>query len=779
MTMILVLGLSFVLQVAAAALALQLARVTRAHAAGVSVAAAIALMAVRRLILLHGLLTGDVARTPDPVSEGLGLVISALLLVGIAAINPWFRAIRRADDELLRVNRALRTVGACNQALVRATSEATLLHDVCQAIVEVGGYRLAWVGFAEDDPGRSVRAVAQAGYEEGYLDTLKLTWADAERGRGPTGTAIRTGAPQIARDLGTDPAFAPWRAEAMKRGYRSSIAVPLALEGTVIGALNVSAAEPDAFGRVEEEVLRELADDLAFGIGTFRLRERETRTAQALRTTEQRLASVVRHAPIVLWTLNREGVFTLSEGRGLEALGLQPGQVVGQSVFDLYAGQPEVLADARRALAGEVLTSTVVVDHHTFDVQYGPLRDPDGNLVGTIGVAMDISDRRKLEEQLRQAQKMEEIGQISSGIAHDFNNHLSVILLYTQFVKGALEAGAPVDRADLECVEDAAQKAAAMITQLLGFSRRADLTPVPTDLAKVVRGLSSLLRRTLPEDIAIEVAAAPPVGTVKADPRAVEQMLLNLATNARDAMPDGGTLRIAVEETTLGEEFVAMHPGAHSGRHVCVSVSDTGTGMDDDTRRRLFEPFFTTKPPGKGTGLGLAMVYGLTKQQDGFVDVTSEVGRGTVVRLFFPTVIEAAEPLPPPRRRTLIRGGHETILLVEDEEALRRSAQRVLEAHGYTVVVAEHGEAALEGYRTHPGTIDLVLSDIIMPRMSGPQLYEALRRDAGSVKFVLISGYGAGDAASRGTLDPAIPVVQKPWGIAELLTTVREVLDSA
>jgi len=775
MIMVLVLGLSLVLQIAAAALALRLARVTRAHTAGILVAVAIALMALRRLFLLYALLTG--ARTPDPISEGLGLVVSLLLFVGIAAIQPWFRAVRRADDELRRVNRALRTVGACNQALVRATTEASLLQTVCQAIVEVGGYRLAWVAIAEDDPARTVRPVAQAGDEEGYLETLNLTWADTERGRGPTGTAIRTGTPQVARRIATDPAFAPWRVEALKRGYHSSIAVPLTLDGAVIGALNVIAAELDAFGPREEGVLRELSEDLAYGIGTHRAREREARTEQALRTTEERLASVVRHAPIVLWTLNREGVFTLSEGRGLEALGLHPGQVVGRSVFDVYAGNAEVLADARRALAGEALTSTVKVDQRTFEVQYRPLWASDGSLAGTIGVAMDISDRRKLEEQLRQAQKMEEIGQLSGGIAHDFNNLLSVILLYAQFARGAAQAGEPVDPADLESVEEAAKKAAAMVAQLLGFSRRADLTLIPTDLTTVIRRLSPMLRRTLPADIAIEVVADGPIASVTADPRAVEQMLLNLATNARDAMPLGGTLRIAAEPATLDDRYTSGHPGARPGPHVCVAVSDTGIGMDAETRQHVFEPFFTTKPPGQGTGLGLPMVYGLTKQQNGFVDVTSELGQGTTVRLYFPIVPEAATAPTAGVATVPIRGGTETILLVDDEEPLRRSARRVLTAFGYHVMTAEDGMSALEQYRAQPGTVDLVLSDVVMPRMNGPQLYESLRQDGQRVKFVLVSGYGAHEAALRGALDPAIPVIQKPWEMARLLATVRSVLD--
>jgi PAS domain S-box-containing protein len=392
-------------------------------------------------------------------------------------------------------------------------------------------------------------------------------------------------------------------------------------------------------------------------------------------------------------------------------------------------------------------------------------------------VVEDVTELRALEGQLRQAQKMEEIGRITGGIAHDFNNLLSVILLFSQAAKRTVDAGAPVDRADLDSIEEAARSAAAMTAHLLGFSRQADLALVPTDLAAVVRNLATILRHALSEDVAIEVAADELVATVRADPRAVEQMLLNLATNARDAMPSGGTLRIAVAEATLDDAYLAGHPGARAGDHVRVSVSDTGMGMDEATRRHAFEPFFTTKPPGKGTGLGLAMVYGLTKQQHGFVELVSAEGGGTAVHLYFPAVPEAAQP--PPRRlsQELVRGGSETILLVEDDAPLRKSAQRVLRAFGYSVIVAADGLDALTRYRTYPGRIDLVISDLVMPRMGGPELYQALRTTVGPVKFVFVSGYGGRYAKARGALGREIPFVQKPWELNELLITVRRALD--
>jgi PAS domain S-box-containing protein len=392
-------------------------------------------------------------------------------------------------------------------------------------------------------------------------------------------------------------------------------------------------------------------------------------------------------------------------------------------------------------------------------------------------VVEDVSEMRALENQLRQAQKMEEIGRITGGIAHDFNNQLSVILLFSQAAKRSVDAGATVDRADLDSIEEAARAAAEMTTHLLGFSRQANLELVPSDLAAVVRNLAPMLRRALPEDVVIEIAADEPVASVRADPRAVEQMLLNLTTNARDAMPTGGTLRIVVTGTSLDDAWVAAHPGAPAGDCVRVCVEDTGIGMDADTRQHIFEPFFTTKPPGKGTGLGLAMVYGLTKQQHGFVDLATETGRGTIVYLYFPAIPEPAQPPPRRHSRESVQGGTETILLVEDDAPLRRSAQRVLRAFGYTVLTAADGVEALTRFRTHPGRIDLVVSDLVMPRMGGPELYEALRGTAGDVKFVFVSGYGGRYAKARGALDQTIPFIQKPWELNDFLITIRRALD--
>jgi PAS domain S-box-containing protein len=409
-----------------------------------------------------------------------------------------------------------------------------------------------------------------------------------------------------------------------------------------------------------------------------------------------------------------------------------------------------------------------------------PLHDDDGNLTGFEMLAEDVTEQRALEAQLRQAQKMEAVGQLTGGIAHDFNNLLSVILLNTKLVESALEAGQPVLSSDLREIEAAAQKAAATTRKLLGFSRRADLKLGLTNLADVIRGFAAMLRRALPESIELEVATLGVAPAVLADAGAVEQILLNLATNARDAMPAGGSLTIELSERILDVAACSGRPWAHPGRYACIAVSDSGIGMDPETQAHIFEPFFTTKPVGVGTGLGLAMVYGLLKQHGGFIQVYSERGKGTTFRLYIPAAASdtvSADRDDRDRAKRGPQGGSETILVVEDEAMLRAVCKQALERFGYSVMVAADGTQALRTFRQHAEEIDLVLSDLVMPNMGGPELARALKHEFPNVKLLLVSGYSGREAAARRGVDPSIPFLEKPWALEDLLRTVRRTLD--
>jgi two-component system, cell cycle sensor histidine kinase and response regulator CckA len=385
---------------------------------------------------------------------------------------------------------------------------------------------------------------------------------------------------------------------------------------------------------------------------------------------------------------------------------------------------------------------------------------------------------RKLEEQLRQSQKMEAIGQLTGGIAHDFNNILTVIISNAELVAGSLPADAVDQRADLAELRGAAGRGSALIKKLLGFGRQGELVRTPVNLGRLVGELAQVLNRLIPENIQIQIAADESAGTVRADPGAIEQILLNLTTNARDAMPDGGTLRVECRRVQLDAACRATHPWVVPGDYSYIVVSDTGIGMNEETRRSIFEPFFTTKPAGEGTGLGMAMVYGLVKQHEGFVHVYSEPGLGTAVKLYFHSIHEEAESTASdPTNGVGLPVGTETILIVEDEQAIRRATKRVLERCGYATLTACDGQEALDVFSAHGADIDLILTDLVMPKLGGRELYDALRHEGEQVKFILTSGYSAEEVHESASFNPSVPFLHKPWLLTDLLQCVRDVLD--
>ena len=414
-------------------------------------------------------------------------------------------------------------------------------------------------------------------------------------------------------------------------------------------------------------------------------------------------------------------------------------------------------------------------------------RASDNRPLRMIGVNIDVTERRhaaearlRLEEQLRASQKMEAIGSLAGGVAHDFNNLLSVILNFTGFVMSSMADEDP-RKADLVEVEKASERAVALTRQLLAFSRKQVLQPVPLDLNHITNGIEKMLRRILGEDIEFVKALATDLGKTLADPGQIEQVLMNLSVNARDAMPDGGRLSFTTSNLELDDAARPTYMGVAPGSYVEIAVADTGCGMDAATRERIFEPFFTTKEKGRGTGLGLSTVFGIVKQSGGEIRVESEPGRGTTFRILLPRLRgdEAAvvvKPKPAPSKSVI--GGTETILVVEDEDGLRNVARRVLAEAGYTVLVAACGQEALSLCKEHAGRIHLVVTDVIMPEMSGRELAEQLTRTCPCVKVLFMSGYTHDNIVHHGVLDPAVHFLGKPFTAATLRQKIREVLDT-
>ena len=511
---------------------------------------------------------------------------------------------------------------------------------------------------------------------------------------------------------------------------------------------------------------------------------------EVVRRAKERLETVVSSAPIILFAVDPDGIITMSEGKGLEALGRKSGQSVGQSVFDLYGEVPMVSESIRRALAGEPVTACVDLGEVSFDTYYGPLRGSDGTLQGMIGVATDVTERRRAEralreseEKLRHAQRLESVGSLAGGVAHDFNNLLTAMFGHLNFLRERA-ASVPGLEKEVDAIERAANRAATLTRQLLAFSRKQVLQLRIVDLNGVVQEMEPMLRRLIREDIelAVEVGATRP--WILADVGQMEQVIINLVVNARDAMPQGG--RVAIRTLNI-DETASDAPGVRPamsgpadplprGAYVALVVQDTGAGMDVATQARAFEPFFTTKPVGEGTGLGLSTVYGIVKQSDGEVFLASAPGAGTTFTLYFP---RTDAPAPTGSHVSAVPGltpGNETILLVEDEPMVRELFRDVLEAAGYRVLEARNGMEALEVVGRHKEPIALMVTDVIMPGMAGGELVRRMSEVRPEVKILYVSGYTDDVLVRRGVIEAGVAFLQKPCMPDELSRVVREIL---
>ena len=396
--------------------------------------------------------------------------------------------------------------------------------------------------------------------------------------------------------------------------------------------------------------------------------------------------------------------------------------------------------------------------------------------LGIVVLSIDVTEGLGLEAQLRHAQKMEAIGRLAGSVAHDFNNLLSVILSLSEMLLEDLKPMDPI-RADIDGIKRAGERAADLTRQLLAFSRQQLLSPKILDLNAVVQDAERMLRRLLGEDIDLVTRYQRGIYRVKADAGQIDQVVMNLAINARDAMPNGGKLTIETADVTLDESYAADHFGVTPGPYVMLALSDTGIGMDRETQLRIFEPFFSTKAPGKGTGLGLSTVFGIVQQSGGHVWVYSEPGNGTTFRVYLPRATDLTPPPPAPALPESL-GGNETILLVEDQEEVRQVALQILRRHGYHVIEARNAGEALLTCERHPRTIQLLLTDVVMPQMNGRELAERLRTLRPEMRVVFMSGYTENAVVTHGILDSGVTYLQKPIVPEALARCVRSVLDA-
>jgi two-component system cell cycle sensor histidine kinase/response regulator CckA len=559
----------------------------------------------------------------------------------------------------------------------------------------------------------------------------------------------------------------------------------IARDGHAEGFLRVVTSTGEQRVFQYENVLRviERGDSVVFGV----VHDVQRKWAeQALRISVNRLEALLNNIPDAAWMKDEIGRYTAVNEAFARFLNRPREELIGKTDFDI---SPKALAEKYQAEDRSVLSTGEILRvsedmvgfdgrRVLFETIKTPIRGGAGRPSGTVGIARDISERRRLEEQLVQSQKMEAVGRLAGGIAHDFNNLLTMILGYSDLALGQLAPESPI-RAEIQEISKAGERAAALTRQLLAFSRKQIVEPRVLALTEVVTDLGKMLRRLIGEDIELVTTLEPALYNVRADLSQIEQVLMNLAVNARDAMPDGGRLVVETRNVESYESYASGPVKPPPRPYVLLAVSDSGAGMDAETQRHIFEPFFTTKEHGKGTGLGLATVYGIVKQSGGDIWVTSEPGKGARFEVYLPRVDERAVRLDSVAAPAALARGSETILLAEDEEAVRHLARRILEGGGYAVLAAAHPAQALEIAGGHAGSIDLLVTDVIMPGMSGSRLSERLTALRPGIKVLFISGYADAEIAVRGVLHAETALLQKPFTPEALLRRVREVLVAA
>jgi two-component system cell cycle sensor histidine kinase/response regulator CckA len=610
------------------------------------------------------------------------------------------------------------------------------------------------------------------------VDQFDMAPPPQKVGRSCTAFVFRTGSAMLIPQSEFDRLVQQGDVELVGSPSPAWLGVPLKTPRATIGVLVVQHYQNEAaYDMRDLEFLDSVGGHIALAI------ERR-RSEEALRKSESVFRLLFSHNPLPTWVMDDESLqFIQVNDAAVRQYGFGAEEFSRMTMFDIRAEEKIASLDVRPPKNGGEGRYEGVCKHRKKDGKIFEVElishqfDYAGRRVRLV-VAQDISERHLLEQQLRQAQKMEAVGRLAGGVAHDFNNLLMVIKGHTELLMSALSPADSVAR-KITQIDRAADRAAALTKQLLAFSRKQVLQPRVMNLNGVVEDMGKLLPRLIGEDVELGIRTAPGLGAIRADASQMEQIIMNLAVNARDAMPTGGRLIIETSNAELDRTYNSTHPIVKPGRYVLLAVSDTGTGMDTETQAHIFEPFFTTKEAGKGTGLGLATVYGVVKQSGGFIWVYSELGKGTSFKIYLPRVDQPedkANTTPPfaeaPR-------GTETILLAEDEQDVREVAREFLESGGYTVIEACNGADALRLATEHKAAIDLLVSDMVMPGMTGKELARRLKQQHSGLGVVYMSGYSEQTAAETAETDGNMLLLTKPFSRGSILRTVREALNAS
>jgi PAS domain S-box-containing protein len=677
---------------------------------------------------------------------------------------------QQAEAEIQRRNRELILYNKIIAASAAGLAPEAMLETACRELTTAFG--AAHVTAALLDERKREAVVAAEHLTSGHQPALGHVIAI--EASPPFQYLLTHQGPLAISDAQNDPRLAPFHSALRQEGVTSLLMLPLIIRGEVVGSLALGTTEPRHFSSEEISLAWSVADQVAGALDHARLTQ-----------TQRHLATAIEQAGESIVITDTQGTIQYVNPAFERITGYSQAEAVGQNPRFLKSGKHTTAfyqtlwatITAGQVWQGRLVNRKKDGTLYTEEATISPVRNESGEIASYVAVKRDVTRELRLEEQYYQAQKMEAIGRLTAGVAHDFNNILTTINGFSELMSLELAPDDPLQDS-VKKVLGSGQRAAGLVRQLLAFSRKQIVQPAALNLNEAITSLDKMLRRIIGEDVELETIPAPGLWLTKADPVQVEQIILNLAVNARDAMPQGGKLTIETANVTLDEAYATGHLEVQPGEYVLLAVSDTGLGMSEEVKAHLFEPFFTTKEPGRGTGLGLATVYGIVKQSGGDIWVYSELGRGTTFKIYLPRMHETAhavEPHPAPRD---ILSGTETVLVVEDEEGVRALARRVLEMRGYTVLEAGHGgEALLLGERRQE-PIHLLLTDVVMPRMSGHELANRLAALHPEIKVLYLSGYTDQVIVRHGVLEPGVFLLQKPFSPQALAHKVREVLDA-
>ncbi|MEW6261903.1 MAG: PAS domain S-box protein [Thermodesulfobacteriota bacterium] len=685
---------------------------------------------------------------------------------------------KQAEKREKHLTALIRAIRKVNQLITKEKDRDRLILGACENLVATRGFNGAWISLL-DSSGKSVYS-AQSGLGENFRPLQELL----ERGQPPqcVSQALAQNEVVITTDTSHDCPNCP-----LASSYQGNASFCVKLEhgGKVYGILTASVPYGFALDQEERTLFQEVGDDIAFGLYNIEQEEKRNIMVKELSYSEERFKNLFEYAPDAYYLHDLEGRF-IEGNRAAEKLsGYTKEELLGRNLLELALLSPEGRRQAAELLRKNAQGLPTGPDELVINRKDGrqvfieirtfPLALKGQDMV--LGLARDISERKTLEQQLQQSQKLEAVGRLSGGIAHDFNNLLTAILGNAEYLLAVLPKDDP-RREEIEEIQNAGERAAALTRQLLAFSRKQVLQPQIMNLNKTARDMEKMLRRMIGEDIELKTILAPDLGQIEADMGQIEQVIMNLVVNARDALARGGKITIETRNVELDQEYARTHVAVTPGPYAMLSVSDTGLGMSREVQAKIFEPFFTTKGKGQGTGLGLAMVYGIVKQSNGNIWVYSEPGKGTTFKIYLPRIEKPTAGLETKAKRADTPTGSETILVVEDDEMVRNFVVKVLKGFGYQVLTAARGEEAVEVSRKHRGPIHLLLTDVVMPGMNSRDMESSLITSRPEMKVLFMSGYTDDTIVHHGVLDPGKAFLAKPLTPESLGRKVREVLDS-